>query len=507
MISIHSMMTAAHVRAMVLTVMATATAAAAARRAAPQDLAAPPWPLRQWPLTLGGGGGSAAAVDLASCGGVADGVSDNALAFHSCLARLARAGGGTLVVSHAPGGAESVYAAMPVLVNVSRVTLRLEAGVRLLGLCNISDWPTRAPWDSYAGAGWSRRPAYYAPFVHALNVTDFALEGLGVIDGQGACWWKANGPGRGTHGLLPYERPRLIVVEGSQRISLSGFTATMPGFWTIVLFQSSDIHVSNVTVRNPAGGVGPCTEYPSKSGAPCYGPNADGIDLVSVTRALVEGMDIIAGDDCFCVKSGMNAPGRAVGLPSRDIRFRNNIARMCSNPHNGGHADAGGGYKIGSDMSGGVFNVLFEDNFVGYAGMAIKVSTPVPRGGRVHNITFQRIEVAQAGMVIAASPIDGGRPAANDEAPQVSNITFRDIHVRNLSCVAGATAYGCEQHNVGWFHASSGTLYPLANITVRNVTAIPGDPTKPLTWDCSGPGTVFGEAIDVIPPLTCLGHA
>ena len=96
---------------------------------------------------------------------------------------------------------------------------------------------------------------------------------------------------------------------------------------------------------------------------------------------------------------------------------------------------------------------------------------------------------------------------ADDEAPQVSNITFRDIHARNISCLPGATAYGCAQHNVGWFHGSSGTLYPLANITVRNVTAISGDPATPVTWDCSAAGTVFGEVIDVTPPLTCLGHA
>jgi polygalacturonase len=136
--------------------------------------------------------------------------------------------------------------------------------------------------------------------------------------------------------------------------------------------------------------------------------------FANIGRALVEGMDVVAGDDCFCVKSGEDAAGRAVGRPSHDIRFRNNIARQCSNPHDGGHADAGGGFKIGSDMSGGVFNVLFEDNYVGYAAMATKVSTPVPRGGRVHNVTFQRIEVAQAGMVIAASPLASPRPASGE---------------------------------------------------------------------------------------------
>ena len=49
----------------------------------------------------------------------------------------------------------------------------------------------------------------------------------------------------------------------------------------------------------------------------------------------------------------------------------------------------------------------------------------LPSGGIVQNITFQRISVEQAGMVIAASPLSSPHPASNEEAPQVSGITFR----------------------------------------------------------------------------------
>ena len=477
------------------------------------DRAPAPWPLQQLPVTLGGGGIGDSVVSLTSFGGVADGHTDNAPAFARALAQLGRNGGGTLVVPRRAAGSaeastEAVYASMPILVNVSRVTLRLEEGTRLLALCNIGAWPTRSPWDSFPTVK-PQMERYYAPFVHALNVTDFVLDGGGVIDGQGACWWAAdcdyrNDPSCRGH-LLPHERPRLVVIEGAQRVSLANFTATMSAFWTVVLFQTSDVHVRNVTVRNPSGGTGPCHSDPPV--LPCYGSNADGIDLVSVTRALVEGMDVVAGDDCFCVKSGEDAPGRAVGMPSRDIRFRHNLARHCSNPHQfGGLADPSTGFKIGTEMSGGVFNVLVEDNAVGYAGQAVKVSTPVPRGGRVHNITFQRIEVARAGMILAVTDIVGPLPKSSAEAPQVSGITFRDIFVHNVSCLPGAVAYGCSQHNAGWFHSSPSKLYPLVNVTVRNVTGLAGDPANPLTWDCSEPGTVFGDAVDVTPPLTCLGR-
>lgn len=124
----------------------------------------------------------------------------------------------------------------------------------------------------------------------------------------------------------------------------------------------------------------------------------------------------------------------------------------------------------------------------------------------MNNVTFQRIDVARAGMILAVTDIVGPTPKSSAEAPQVSGITFRDIFVHNVSCLPGAVAYGCKEHNAGWFHSSPSKLFPLVNVTVRNVTGLAGDPTKPLTWDCSEPGTVFGAAVDVTPPLTCLGR-
>jgi polygalacturonase len=53
-------------------------------------------------------------------------------------------------------------------------------------------------------------------------------------------------------------------------------------------------------------------------------------------------------------------------------------------------------------MSGGVHNVLFEDNTIGYAGIALKLSTPEPRGGNVTNATWRNNEIFRAGMVIGA---------------------------------------------------------------------------------------------------------
>jgi polygalacturonase len=47
----------------------------------------------------------------------------------------------------------------------------------------------------------------------------------------------------------------------------------------------------------------------------------------------------------------------------------------CSCPHVfHGLGDGCGGMKVGTEMSGGVFDVRFEDSLIEYAGIALKLS-------------------------------------------------------------------------------------------------------------------------------------
>ena len=93
------------------------------------------WPLAQLPVTQGGQAPGLPTLNLTAFGGAADGQTDNAPAFAAALAQLELAGGGTLVVPRVNTTHESVYAAMPLQLRVSRLTLRLERGVRLAALC------------------------------------------------------------------------------------------------------------------------------------------------------------------------------------------------------------------------------------------------------------------------------------------------------------------------------------------------------------------------------------
>jgi hypothetical protein len=101
--------------------------------------------------------------------------------------------------------------------------------------------------------------------------------------------------------------------------------------------------------------------------------------------------------------TGRDAVGRAHGRPTVDIHARHNLIQSASCPHTfRGFGDGCGALKIGTEMSGGVHNVLFEDNTIGYAGIALKLSTPEPRGGNVTNATWRNNEIFRAGMVIGA---------------------------------------------------------------------------------------------------------
>ena len=232
---------------------------------------------------------------------------------------------------------------------------------------------------------------------------------------------------------------------------------------------------------------------------------------MQVRRALVEGMDIEAGDDCICLKSGRDAKGRAKGRPTQAIRARNNRLRSCSCPHIfHGLGDGCGGLKVGTEMSGGVHDVLFEHNRIDYAGIALKLSTPLPRGGSVTNITWRSINIARAGMVIG---IDVNLAAAADPHPLpvdvaiVSGVTFTDIVARNLSCCPGCVDYGCsaKARTAGWLQAgafsnvqgSSG----VQDLTMQNVSVLAHTPASShLQWLCSE-STLAGTAGAVQPAL------
>src|SRR4030042_6968321 len=123
--------------------------------------------------------------------------------------------------------------------------------------------------------------------------------------------------------MIQFYRCRNILIEG--------VTIKNSPMWHINPVLSSNITVRGVTV------IG-------------HGPNNDGCDPESCKDMLIENCFFDTGDDCIAIKSGRNADGRRVGVPSENI-----IVRECT------MKDGHGGVVLGSEMSGGIRKLFVEE--------------------------------------------------------------------------------------------------------------------------------------------------
>ena len=75
---------------------------------------------------------------------------------------------------------------------------------------------------------------------------------------------------------------------------------TNPPFWTLHPTFCNHVHIHDVRIET-------------------QGPNTDGIDPDSCQNVLIERCHISTGDDCIAIKSGKDADGRAVGIPTANV--------------------------------------------------------------------------------------------------------------------------------------------------------------------------------------------
>ena len=144
---------------------------------------------------------------------------------------------------------------------------------------------------------------------------------------------------------------------------------------TIVNSPMWEIHpvlCSNVTVR----GVKITT----------HGPNNDGCDPESCRDVLIEHCTFDTGDDCIAIKSGRNGDGRRVNVPSENIIVRNCEMR-----------DGHGGVTVGSEISGGCWNVFAYDCRMDSPRLdrALRLKNNAMRGGLLRDIYMRDVTVGQ----------------------------------------------------------------------------------------------------------------
>ena len=112
------------------------------------------------------------------------------------------------------------------------------------------------------------------------------------------------------------------------------------------------------------------------------------------------------------------------------------IVRHCTFAH--GH----GTVVIGSEMSGGVRNVLAEDLTADGTDAGVSIKSRRGRGGIVENIVYRNLSlknITKQAITIDMNYDVGNNPDVDQSGPEGVPI-FRDITIENLTCDGAADA-------------------------------------------------------------------
>ena len=297
-------------------------------------------------------------------------------------------GGGVVIVP------EGIYFTGPIILK-SNVRLHISDGAILKFSTNPVDYLP------VVETRWEGVDCYnYCPLIYAVNETNIAITGNGILDGQADIknWW--HWKGKSEYGweegmssqLDPAGRPRLMFFEQNnvpveERIMGEG-SYLRPPF--IQFLNCNTILIENITIKNsPFWIIHPLlSENIIIRGitAISNGPNNDGCDPESCKNVLIEDCFFETGDDCIAIKSGRNNDGRTWNIPSENIVIRN--CRMH---------DGHGGVVMGSEISGGCMNIFVEDCLMDSPNLerAIRIKTNSFRGGIIENIFIRNITIGE----------------------------------------------------------------------------------------------------------------
>ncbi len=400
----------------------------------------------------------------------------NALVINKAIKDLSENGGGKLVI---PAG---LWITGPVNL-LSGVELHLERNAILKFSKNPEEYPLIV--TNYEGQDCIRA---VSP-ITAINATNIAITGDGVIDGSGDEWrpikefkltaraWQENlkksdcvldtkeggvwFPTKtafdgNTHNIqlafegkedaevlklaTPYYdfyRPVLISLKHCDKVLLQGVTFKNSPAWNIHPYFCTNLTVDSINVNNAY-----------------HAQNGDGIDIESCKNVEVKNSRFETGDDAICLKSGKNAIARTITGPSENIYIHDCLV-------NEGH----GGFVIGSEMSRGIKNVWVDNcTFLG-TDVGVRMKSALGRGGVVENINIENVNmvgIKNEGVIMTMSyvlnSLNRNETIAKENEEDIP--FFKNININNVNCVGA-------KHSVK-IEPLEGRMDTISNVNITN---------------------------------------
>jgi polygalacturonase len=398
------------------------------------------------------------AYNITDFGAVADSLHINTEAIQEAIDKCADNGGGTVVIPSGTFLSGAIFFKQGVNLEIK------ENGV-LKGTTNMADYKlVQTRWEG-------EERIWISALVNVFDVEGFRLFGNGIIDGSGDVWFsdrrnqsefnekddeqaslpdhvgpvRDGSPALGQKGGLPatinspafelkkielesYARPRLIAIQNCQDVEIKNLTFINQSSWCLFVLYSNQVEIRDLVIR-----------------AEHYIPSSDGVDIDSSNEVKIVNVDIDVNDDCIAIKSGKDEDGRRVNRPAENILVDSCIFRY-------GH----GGVSMGSEMSGGIRNVVIRNSVMMADNWApIRFKSQPSRGGVVENITYRNLVLDNTRQAFEFNMEWRMRPpikAPSDPLPVV-----RDVKIIN---VRGTVK------NAGIIHGLENS--PIENVTFEN---------------------------------------
>ena len=365
--------------------------------------------------------GSVAAADfvITDYGAKADGAKCSA-AFKAAFAAAEKSGGGRVVIPRGTWVSGAIHLR-------SNCELHLCEGAEIVFTQDLADY-LPAVHTSWEGVEcWN-----YSPLVYAYCCTNIAITGSGMLRGfageyEDSLWrkWASQEDGiRSARRRLydwgasdfpvekrricetpnAYTRPHLLQINRCADVRLEDFKIRNSPFWTIHLYHSENIAVRGLDVV-------------------AHGNNNDGVDIEMTRNVLVEKCRFDQGDDGIAIKSGRNRDAWRLDRPTENV-----VVRNCEivNAHTL--------LAVGSEISGGVRNVLLEDCEANDVFRVYFVKTNRRRGGFVDNVVMRRVKVGQAADAVVAVDADVLYEWAEFPDHELVRTEISNLLVEEVSC-------------------------------------------------------------------------
>ncbi|NDV83240.1 glycosyl hydrolase family 28 protein [Bacteroides sp. 51] len=273
----------------------------------------------------------------------------------------------------------------------SDMTLYLEEGAILQGTDNLNDypltpnrfegWEITTPSALLNGGKIDRGDGF--------QLRNLSIRGKGMIRGGGK---------KLTDAMIAHggERHmgRLICLMNGENITIDGLTIEESPCWTIHYIYCKNVVCKDLVINSEV-------------------IRTDGIDPDSSSDCYIYNCTFSNGDDCIAIKSGKNPEGNQINIPTQNVRIVD-----CN-------FEKGHGISIGSEMSGGVKNVLIMDCRAGDLLNGLQIKATPQRGGYVEDIRVMDSSIQKIRLFTQLNYNNDGESA--EALPIFRNMVFSNL--------------------------------------------------------------------------------